>query len=258
MLCAQGPWFKAFCHLSLWNRHQRSSAGKAQGPRRQGRPEPLDDIGQLVVGVLPAHESCAAQCPTHQQAPISAEQNAVLTSGLPHKIVIASVSVVGRVHTEEPKLAGKRSEVHVQQEERWPLQGLRPSSDDDLEPVHLLQPASTGQRNLGHDQVPYFSHRHTRTLDDMSYRGSGVVRQVELAVLACPPRQKEAQAGVEAQPDHAARHRTRISHVSRLVHLRAAFQASGHGSIRSPTGSVRDNRDSRSSEAWRSSPQGVE
>src|ERR1035437_5621915 len=83
MLCAHGPWFKAVGHLSLRNLHQLSSAGKAQGPRPQGRPEPLDDIGQLVVGVLPAHESCAAQCPTHQQAPISAEQNAVLTSGPP-------------------------------------------------------------------------------------------------------------------------------------------------------------------------------
>src|SRR5664280_2845987 len=66
LLRAQRPLFKPVCHLSLRNRDQPSTAYKAQGPRPQGRSEPLDDFGQLVVGVLPAHESGTAQRPTHQ------------------------------------------------------------------------------------------------------------------------------------------------------------------------------------------------
>jgi hypothetical protein len=75
------------------------------GSTAEGGPEPLDDISQLVVGVLPAHESGTAQCPTHQQASVSAEQHSVFTSGLFDEMVIVSVFVVTGVDAQEPKPA---------------------------------------------------------------------------------------------------------------------------------------------------------
>src|SRR5450631_2339190 len=58
----------------------------------------------------------------------------------------------------------------------------------------------------------------------MSNRVGPVVRQVDFAAVAAPARQKEAQGGVDAQPNPAARQGTRISHGSRLVHQRSARQ----------------------------------
>jgi len=273
LLRAQRPRFKLVGHLSLRNRAQRSSAGQAQAPRLQRRAEPLDEVGQLGVGVLTAHESGTAQRLAHQQAPVSAEQHSVLTSGPLDEMVVISVLVVRRVDAQEPKPAGQRAEVHVQQEERRPLQGLGPGSDDDVEPVLLLQPAPPGHRNLGHDQVPDLGQWHAHALDEMPNRGSRVVRKVELAALAAPARQQEAQCGVDAQPHRAGRHGgfrrprswrgvslplhgaggrplpsrgdvdgTRISHGSRLVHQRAGRQPFRQGRAALGPG-VRDQLD---------------
>jgi len=61
LLGAQCPWLELVRHLRFRNRSQRSSAGQAQAPRKQGRLEALDHVGQLLVGVLPTHESGTAQ-----------------------------------------------------------------------------------------------------------------------------------------------------------------------------------------------------
>ena len=186
---AQRPRFKPVCHLGLRNGYERSSAGHAQAPRPQRRLEPFHDVGQLVVGVLPAHESGSAQRPTHQQATVSAEQDSVLTSGLLDELVIISVPAVRRVDPQQPKPAGQRAEVHVQQEEGRPLQGLRSRPDGDVEPVLLPQTTLPGHRDPGHDQVPDLGQGYACTLDEMPSCGRRVVRQVEVAAVAAPARQ---------------------------------------------------------------------
>jgi hypothetical protein len=121
-------------------------------------------------------------------------------------MVVISVLVVRRVDAQEPKPAGQRAEVHVQQEERRSVQGLRPGSDHDVELVLLLQPAPPGHRGLGHDQVPDLGQWHADTLDEMRDCGSRVVWQVELAVVAGLALQKKAQCRVDPQPDGAKRY----------------------------------------------------
>ena len=146
------------------------------------------------------------QRPVHQQAPVAAEQHSVLMSGLLDEMVIVSVFVVRSLDAQEPKPAGQCAEVYVQQEERRPLQGLRPGSNDDVEPVLLLQPTPPGHGNPGHNQVPDLGQWHACALYEMPNCGSRVAWQVELAAVTAPARQQEAQCGVDVQPDRARRH----------------------------------------------------
>jgi hypothetical protein len=155
--------------------------------------------------LLPAHEGRPAQAPAHQQAPVSAEEHSVLSSGLLDEVVVVSVVFVRRVDAQEPEPAGERAEVNVQQEERWPLQRLGPGSDHDIELVLLLQPTPPGQRNLGYEQVPDLGQWHTRALDEMPHRGGRIVPKVDLAAVAALTRQQEAKGRVDAQPNRAGR-----------------------------------------------------
>ena len=184
MLSAKGPRLKLVCHLGLRNRSQRSSTGQAPAPGVQRWLKPFDDVGQLVVRVLSAHESRPAQRPAHQQPPVSAEQHSILSFSLLHEMVIGSVVLVRRVDAQQPEPAGQHTEMHVQQEACRPLQRLRPGSNAHPEPVLLPQPAAAGQRTLGHDQVPDLGQWHAYTLDEVPNGGARVVRQVDFAALA--------------------------------------------------------------------------
>jgi len=188
VLRAQRPLLKLVCHLSLRNRREDSSAGQAEAPRRQGWPEPFDDVGQLVVGVLTAHKGSTAQGPTHQKAPVSAEQHPILTSGLLDEMVIVSVLVVCRLDAQEPKPAGQRAEVHIQQEERRAVHWLGAGPDNDVEPVLLLQPTSPRNQPPVQEQVSDLGQGHAGTLDEMACCGVWVVRHVELTALAASSR----------------------------------------------------------------------
>jgi hypothetical protein len=148
LLGAQGPWLEMRCNLRPGDWTSSPSAGQAQDPRLEAWPKPLDDVSQLVVAVLPAHKGSTAQHPTHQQAPVPAERHPVLSSSLLDELAIVSVlavRVIGRcpdrmspgrrppaagrlcrVDAQETKPAGQRTQVHIQQGERRPLQRLRP------------------------------------------------------------------------------------------------------------------------------------
>jgi hypothetical protein len=97
----------------------------------QRRPEPPENVGQLVIGVRPAHESGPAQRPTHQEPAVSAEQDPLLAPGPLDELIIVSGRVVRRVDAEQAKPACQRAEVYVQQEEGWSLQWLWTGSDAD-------------------------------------------------------------------------------------------------------------------------------
>ena len=146
--------------------------------------EPFDDVGQLLVRVLSAYESGSPQRPTHQQAPVSAEQHSILMVSLLDEVFIGGVFSVSGIDAQQPKPAGQGAQMYVQQEARRPLQRLRPGSNPNVEPVLLPQPTVQGRRVLGHDQSPDLGQRHPRTLDKMPNGGARVVRQVEFAALA--------------------------------------------------------------------------
>ncbi|MDQ1482987.1 MAG: hypothetical protein QOF35_1063 [Actinomycetota bacterium] len=79
--------------------------------------EPLQDVGQLVVGVLSPNERGPAQGSTHQQSPVLGKQHSVPPLGPLDQLVIVSVLVIRRIDTEQSKPAGQGAEVHIQEEE---------------------------------------------------------------------------------------------------------------------------------------------
>jgi hypothetical protein len=99
-LRAPGSWFELVCYQGFRNRRQGSSAGRTEGPWLQGGLEAFDHVAKLIVGVLSTDESGPAQGPTHQQPPVAAEQNSVLTSSLLDQMMILGVSLVGSVDAQ--------------------------------------------------------------------------------------------------------------------------------------------------------------
>ena len=126
LLGASGSRFEQIGDVDLGHRLDLPPAGGAPSVRRQRRPEPVQNVGELVVGSSSANVRRSPKGPPPQQATVLGEQQPILPPGPLDQLVVIGVIAVRGVHAEQPQPPGQRAEVHVQQQPRRAVQRLRP------------------------------------------------------------------------------------------------------------------------------------
>ena len=190
-------------HLGLRHGLQHPAASGAPRVGGQRQPEPVEDVGELVVGAAAAHVGRAPQGTPSQQAAVLGQQQPVLTSRLLDQLVVVGVVAVRRVHPQQPQPATERTQVHVEQQPRRPAQRLRPRVRHDLDQLLRLRPPAHADRLAADPERADLRERDPGGLHDVAERGGGVSRHVH-DTGPPPRRQQEPQLRRHAEPDHVA------------------------------------------------------
>jgi hypothetical protein len=125
VVAAARPGLEPVLDLLLGDRSELAVARGAPGPGRQRRPEPVEQIAELLVGTGAAYEGTEPQLPAAEQPPILGEQHPPLRVGHLDEGVVIEIVAVRRIDADKPQPASDGAQVHIEEKPRrryalWP------------------------------------------------------------------------------------------------------------------------------------------
>jgi hypothetical protein len=145
--------------IGLADRDQRPVARHAPGPRRQRRREPVQHVGELLIGPCAAYVGAEPQTPPAQQPAVLRQQHAALGAGLRDQRVVVSVVGIGAVEADQAQAPRHRAEMYVQ-DEPGRGQALRAGDGQHLNEVAAHGPVRGRGRLAVDEQAADLRQRH--------------------------------------------------------------------------------------------------